>query len=450
MRNLFGTDGIRGTANQGPLTPSTLVEIAQAAGKCYSKGKHRHTVVIGKDTRLSGYMIEAALAAGFLSVGMDVIYLGPVPTPAVSFLTRSLRADLGVMISASHNPAPDNGIKFFGPDGFKLSDMAEAAMESKMSDLGLGDLVAADHLAKAKRLDDAQGRYIEFVKNTFPRGMRLDGLKIVIDCAHGAAYKIAPPVLWELGADIIPMGVQPNGFNINLECGATHTAAMQAAVLEHGADLGISLDGDADRVILSDEEGHLIDGDALLALIATQLQESGGLKTPQVVGTHMSNLALERFLSSKGIELLRANVGDRYVMDMMRQKNLSLGGEQSGHIILSDFVNSGDGLITALHFLAIMVKTKKSASKLGSPFAPMPQILENVRVSNPDQILARAEVKAMIERKSQEMKGRGRLLIRKSGTEPLIRIMVEGDHVAEVQALARELTEFFLKQSSVP
>lgn len=443
-RKYFGTDGIRGPANAKALTPNFLIKIAQAAAHVCKKQNSDHppTVVIGKDTRLSSYMVESALASGFLSAGMKVIYLGPVPTPAVSMFIRSLRADLGVMISASHNPPEDNGIKFFNAEGFKLCDEKELSIESLIDtpDFEKEVLVAPKELAKAKRLEDSQGRYVEYAKNTFPRGLRLDGQKVVLDCANGATYKIAPQALWELGAEIIPIGVDPDGMNINVNCGATSTEALRAKVIQERADVGIALDGDGDRVIIVDEQGQTVNGDAILALIALYWREKGILDTKVVVGTVMSNLGLERFLDSIGIQLIRTKVGDRYVVDAMRKNEYRIGGEQSGHIILSDYVSTGDGLITALQFLAIMAETKRPASVVGRPFVPVPQVLKNVRVAGaPDAILELEAVQASIKEGEEKLGSSGRILVRKSGTEPLIRVMVEGDDQALITDIATQI-----------
>jgi phosphoglucosamine mutase len=428
-RKLFGTDGVRGTANIDPMTAEMALKLGMAAGHHFTRGAHRHVVVIGKDTRLSGYLLEPALTAGFIAVGMDVVLLGPLPTPAVAMLTRSLRADLGVMISASHNPYQDNGIKLFGPDGFKLSDEDEATIEASM-DNGLESYRAGpDHLGRAKRLDDATGRYIEYVKNTFPKGLRLDGLKIVIDCANGAAYKVAPTVLWELGAEVVPVGVTPDGFNINRDCGSLYTQTLREQVVAHGAHLGIALDGDADRVVLCDEHGTLIDGDQLMALIGDLWAKSGLLKGGGVVATVMSNLGLERFLDQRGLRLVRANVGDRYVLEHMRKEGFNVGGEQSGHIILSDHSTTGDGLVAALQVLAALVQSGRPASEMLRLFQPLPQVLKNVKVARGSaaEALAHGDVTAAIAAGEGRLAGKGRLLIRKSGTEPLIRVMAEGE-----------------------
>jgi phosphoglucosamine mutase len=429
-RKLFGTDGIRGAANTAPITADIALRVAQAAGAQFTRGAHRHQVVIGKDTRLSGYMLEPALTAGFTSVGMDVVLLGPVPTPAVGMLTRSLRADLGVMISASHNPFQDNGIKLFGPDGYKLSDEVERAIEERLNGDGAGDLAPAGELGRARRLDDALGRCIELAKSAFPRRLRLEGLKIVVDCAHGAAYKVAPAVLYELGAEVLPMGVSPDGFNINRDCGATAPAAMQVSVVEQGADLGVALDGDADRVILSDEQGNVIDGDQVMALIAEDWLESGRLAKPGVVATVMSNLGLEHYLKALGLGLERTPVGDRYVLEHMRRHGFNIGGEQSGHIILGDYGTTGDGLVAALQVLAVLVSGNKVASEALRVFTPFPQLLRNVRC--PAAALDRGEVRSTIAAAEAELGDAGRLVIRPSGTEPVVRVMAEGEDLARV------------------
>ncbi len=427
-RKLFGTDGVRGTANKEPITARTALELALAAGAQFRRGHHRHRVVIGKDTRLSGYMLEPALTAGFVSMGMDVILLGPLPTPAVAMLTRSLRADLGVVISASHNPFQDNGIKLFGPDGYKLSDDVEATIETKMQARS-APLADSPSLGRARRLEreDAGGRYIEFVKNSFPKGLTLEGLKIVIDCANGAAYRVAPTVLWELGAEVIPLAIDPDGTNINRDCGATSPATMCEAVIAHGADLGIALDGDADRLILADEKGEILDGDQLMALVARSWAASGRLTGAAVVATVMSNLGLERFLAGLGLALHRTPVGDRYVVERMRAGGFNVGGEQSGHIILSDYVTTGDGLIAALQALAVLVASGKPASETGRLFAPLPQRLRSLRVDGAAKPLDSRAVKEAIRSAEAALGSAGRLLIRKSGTEPVIRVMAEGE-----------------------
>ena len=442
-RKLFGTDGVRGTANIDPMTAEMALRLGMAAGRHFTRGDHRHMVVIGKDTRLSGYLLEPALTAGFISVGMDVTLLGPLPTPAVAMLTRSLRADLGVMISASHNPYQDNGIKLFGPDGFKLSDEDELTIEAKMSNGLEVYRVGSDHLGRAKRLDDANGRYIEYAKNTFPRGLRLDGLKIVVDCANGAAYKVAPTVLWELGAEVVPVAVAPDGFNINKNCGSLYTETMREQVVAHGAHLGIALDGDADRVVLSDEQGQLIDGDQLMALIGDLWHRSGQLKGGGIVATVMSNLGLERFLARRGLATIRTNVGDRYVLEHMRRDGFNVGGEQSGHIILSDHSTTGDGLVAALQVLAALVQSGKPASEMLRLFTPLPQVLKNVRVAGASvvDVLADAAVVAAIAAGEARLAGQGRLLIRKSGTEPLIRVMAEGEDLTMVTGVVDDIVE---------
>ncbi|MCK4939502.1 MAG: phosphoglucosamine mutase [Rhodospirillaceae bacterium] len=423
---LFGTDGIRGTANQYPMTAATALLVGQAAALHFTRGNHRHRVVIGKDTRISGYMIEQALTAGFVSCGMDVILVGPIPTPAVAMLTRSLRADIGVMISASHNPFEDNGIKIFGPDGYKLSDEMESEIEQRINgDMG-ADLAPPAELGRAYRLDDAIGRYTEFVKQTFPKGKTLDGIKIVLDCANGAAYKVAPEVLWELGAEVISIGVEPDGFNINEDCGSTKPEKMCAAVIASGADLGIALDGDADRVIICDEKGELVDGDQLMALVVKSMKANGTLKNETLIATVMSNLGLENYLESIGIKMHRAPVGDRYVVEAMRSSGCNVGGEQSGHIVLGDFSTTGDGLIAALQVLSVLADDGGSASSICRLFEPMPQLLKNVRF-NGKSPLENDEIKIAITAAEKKLKGSGRLLIRKSGTEPLIRVMAEGN-----------------------
>jgi phosphoglucosamine mutase len=428
-RRYFGTDGIRGLTNSPPMTAAIALKLGQAAGRHFLRGSHTHRVVIGKDTRLSGYMIESALVAGFTSVGMDVTLLGPMPTPAVAMLTRSMRADIGVMISASHNPFHDNGIKLFGPDGYKLSDDDEMAIEALLEEeIPLAEPRA---IGRARRIDDAQGRYIHFAKATFPEHLRLDGQKIVIDCAHGAAYKVAPAALWELGAEVIAIGVAPDGFNVNDKVGSTHPKALQLKVLESGADIGIALDGDADRLIVVDERGQVVDGDQLMALIASRAAEAGTLKGGALVATVMSNLGLERFLATKGIALHRANVGDRHVLELMRTAGCNVGGEQSGHIILADHATTGDGLVAALQVLAALVGSGKPASELLHLFDPLPQLLKNVRFKGGAPLEAES-VKDAIAAGEAKLAGQGRLLIRKSGTEPLIRVMAEGEDKALV------------------
>ncbi|MBA3326645.1 MAG: phosphoglucosamine mutase [Rhodobacteraceae bacterium] len=436
-RKLFGTDGVRGRANEDPMTAETALRLGQAAGRHFTNGGHAHRVVIGKDTRRSGYMLENAMTAGFTSVGMDVFLVGPIPTPAVGFLTRSMRADLGVMISASHNPFQDNGIKLFGPDGFKLSDAVEEAIEALLDSPPA--LAEPTRIGRATRIDDGRGRYIEFAKTTFPRGQRLDGLKVVVDCANGAAYRTAPDVLWELGAEVIPIAVAPDGFNINRDCGSTHTESAAAAVREHGADLGISLDGDADRVLIVDETGAVADGDQFMALIADRWAAEGRLAQGTLVASLMSNLGLERHLNARGLHLLRTPVGDRYVVEAMRLGGYNLGGEQSGHIVMTDHVTTGDGLIGALQFLSAMVDTGRRASELARVFEPLPQVLQNVRYRKGAAPLDQASVRAVIARGEARIAGHGRLVIRKSGTEPLVRIMGECDDAALLSAVVGEI-----------
>ena len=442
---LFGTDGVRGTANTWPITADLALRLGAAAGRFFRRDKHEHRVVIGKDTRLSGYMIEYALTAGFTSTGMDVFLLGPVPTPAVGYLTNSLRADVGVMISASHNPAEDNGIKLFGPDGFKLSDEAEAGIEALLHE-GV-DLAAPANIGRAKRFEDARGRYTEYVKTTLPRGQRLDGLRIVLDCANGAAYKTAPAVLWELGAEVIPVGVQPNGHNINDGCGSTHPELAIAKLLETRADIGICLDGDADRVVLIDEKGQVADGDQIMALIASRWAETGRLKHNTLVATVMSNLGLEQYLNGKGISLKRTSVGDRYVVEEMRSGGFSLGGEQSGHIVMTEFATTGDGLIGALQFLASMVETGKPASELAQVFEPVPQRLINVRYDKSKKPLTEGTVQDAIATAEGRLGHDGRLLIRKSGTEPLIRVMGESADVVLLEDVLSNVVDAVKKAS---
>ena len=435
-RRLFGTDGIRGKANQAPMDAATALRLGQAAGQYFNRGTHRHRVVIGKDTRLSGYMLEPALTAGFVGAGMDAVLVGPMPTPAIALLTRSLRADLGVMVSASHNPFEDNGIKLFGPDGLKLSDAQEAEIEALMA----GDLrasqVAPARLGRASRLEDAPGRYIEAAKQSFPRRLTLEGLRIVVDCAHGAAYKVAPTVLWELGAEVVPIGVAPDGFNINQGVGSTAPGQLAGLVCERRADIGIALDGDADRLVLVDECGTLIDGDQILALIAGSWQAEGRLRGGAVVATVMSNMGLERHLKGLGLNLLRTAVGDRYVGERMRDAGCNLGGEQSGHVIMADFATTGDGLIAALQVLSVLVQEGKPASEVCRRFTPLPQRLVNVRFAGASPLkddAVQREIAAFEER----LGDRGRILIRASGTEPLIRVMAE----AEDEALVTETVE---------
>jgi phosphoglucosamine mutase len=431
-RKLFGTDGIRGLTNLEPMTAETALKVAMAAATQLRRGDHRHRVVIAKDTRLSGYMLEPALAAGFISMGLDVIMVGPLPTPAVAMLTKSLRADLGVMISASHNAYEDNGIKMFGPDGYKLSDAVEAIIEEMVDGSFASQLAPAPELGKALRMEDASGRYIEYVKSTFPKGLTLDGLKIVVDCAHGAAYKVAPRVLAELGADVVPIAVEPNGKNINDNCGAVSPQVMQEAVVLYGADIGIALDGDADRLIVADEHGRRIDGDQIMALVTREAASAGTLKGGGLVATIMSNLGLERFLNGIGLTLVRTPVGDRNVVEHMRTHGFNVGGEQSGHIVLSDHSTTGDGLIAALQVLACLKQSGKSASEILNLFEPFPQLLRSVRYSG-GLPLEEPQVKRCIADAEARLAGSGRLSVRKSGTEPVIRVMAEGADAAVVQ-----------------
>jgi phosphoglucosamine mutase len=428
-RKFFGTDGIRGRTNAGVMTAATAMKVGQAAGTYFLRGDHRHRVVIGKDTRLSGYMLENAMTAGFTSVGMDVVLLGPMPTPAVALLTREMRADVGVMISASHNPFEDNGIKLFGPDGFKLSDDAERAIEAMIEqDLPLADAV---DVGRARRIEDARGRYIHAVKGSLPHNVRLDGLRIVVDCANGAAYHVAPSALWELGAEVIAIGVEPNGKNINAGVGSTHLDALKSRVREVRADIGIALDGDADRLIVVDEKGQTVDGDQIMALIGGRMHALGALRGGGVVATVMSNLGLERYLNGLGLDLVRAAVGDRYVLEKMREGGYNVGGEQSGHMILTDHGTTGDGTVAALQVLAALVASGKPASEMLHLFDPVPQLLKNVRFAGGKPLEA-ASVQAVIAEAEAQLAGRGRLVIRPSGTEPVIRVMAEGDDAAEV------------------
>ena len=437
-RKLFGTDGVRGLANSFPMTPEIAMKVGMAAGRIFTRGEYRHRVVIGKDTRLSGYMVESALVAGFTAVGMDVFQFGPLPTPAVAMLTRSLRADLGVMISASHNPYTDNGIKLFGPDGQKLSDAREHQIEALMANGMEQGLAPSAKIGRAKRIDDAQARYIEFAKGIFPRNLRLDGLRLAVDCANGAAYKVAPAVLWELGADIVTLGVEPNGSNINFECGSTAPEAMCRKVREVRADFGIALDGDADRVVMADERGHIIDGDQILALIARSWNKAGTLKGGGIVGTVMSNAGLDRYLETLDLKLARAQVGDRYVIEEMKKGNFNVGGEQSGHIVLADFCTTGDGLIAALQVLAVIAQEGKTASQAAHLFEPLPQVLQSVRFRK-GAPLEDARVKSCIEECRARLGGAGRILVRKSGTEPVIRVMAEGDDEKLIQSVVHDI-----------
>ena len=434
-RKYFGTDGIRGLTNASAMTAATAMRVGMAAGAYFLRGDHKHRVVIGKDTRLSGYMLESALVAGFTSVGMDVVMVGPMPTPAVAMLTHSMRADLGVMISASHNPYADNGIKLFGPDGFKLSDEAEAAIEALID--GEVPLVPAGEIGRARRIDDAQGRYIHFAKSTFPENERLDGMKVVVDCANGAAYKVAPSALWELGAEVVAIGVSPNGKNINDRVGSTSPQTLSETVVASGAAIGIALDGDADRLIVVDERGRVVDGDQLMATIAGAYARAGRLKGGGLVATVMSNLGLERHLEAQGLSLERTGVGDRHVLERMRAGGFNVGGEQSGHIILSDYATTGDGLVAALQVLAEVARAGAPASEVLHRFDPLPQLLRNVRFGG-GRPLEHAGVRACIAEVEAELGQRGRLLIRPSGTEPVIRVMAEGEDLGQVErAVAR-------------
>ena len=437
-RKFFGTDGIRGRTNEGVMTAETAMRVGQAAGTHFLRGGHRHRVVIGKDTRLSGYMMESALVAGFTSVGMDVIMTGPLPTPAIALLTREMRADLGVMISASHNPFEDNGIKLFGPDGFKLSDDAEASIERLLEQQPL--LVSADRVGRARRIDDARGRYIHAIKQSVSSDVRFDDLKVVVDCAHGAAYQVAPSVIWELGAEVITLGVAPNGTNINDGVGSTSLDAIKAKVVEEGADIGIALDGDADRLIVIDEKGETVDGDQIMALIASRMHERGSLTGGGVVATVMSNLGLERYLKSLGLTLERTKVGDRYVLERMKEGGFNVGGEQSGHMILLDHATTGDGSVAALRVLASLVRSGTPASELLHVFDPVPQLLKNVRFSGGAPLDAEG-VKNCIADAEAELAGTGRLVIRPSGTEPVIRVMAEGDDAAQVERVVERICD---------
>jgi len=439
-RVYFGTDGIRGQANRHPMTAEIALRVGLAAGKLFrSGGDRRHLVVIGKDTRLSGYMLEPALVAGFTSVGMDVRLFGPLPTPGVAMMTRSMRADLGVMISASHNNFADNGIKLFGPDGYKLSDDNELAIEALMGEGLQEGLAEPTELGRVLRVDDAQARYVEIVKATFPRQLNLNGLRVVIDCANGAAYKVAPTALYELGAEVKEVGVSPNGFNINEECGSTYPQTMAKAVKEYRADIGIALDGDADRLVICDEKGQVVDGDQIMAIIADSWVKSDRLRGGGVVATVMSNLGLERFMAQRGLKLERTPVGDRYVMARMREGGFNLGGEQSGHVILSDYSTTGDGLIAALQVLRVLVETGQPMSALARQFEPVPQKLENVRFTGAGKPLEHASVKAAIAAGEAQLNSGGRLVVRASGTEPLIRVMAEGDDAQLVAQVVREI-----------
>jgi len=441
-RKYFGTDGIRGATNAGVMTAAMAMKVGMAAGTYFLRGDHKHRVVIGKDTRLSGYMLESALVAGFTAVGMDVVMVGPLPTPAIAMLTQSMRADIGVMISASHNPFADNGIKLFGPDGYKLSDEAEEAIEALIDDAKGGDipLAPSGHIGRARRVDDAAGRYIHFAKSTFPENLRLDGMRIVIDCANGAAYKVAPAALWELGADIIPIGVTPDGININAGVGSTAPETLAETVVASGADIGIALDGDADRLIVVDERGRVIDGDQLMATIAAAWARVGKLAGGGLVATVMSNLGLERHLAAQGLGLVRTAVGDRHVLEKMRNSGYNVGGEQSGHIILSDYGTTGDGLVAALQILAEVKRAGAPASEVLHRFEPLPQLLKNVRFAGGKPLDTEA-VKATIAAAEAELAGRGRLVIRASGTEPVIRVMAEGEDAGQVERLVDRICD---------
>ncbi len=446
-RRYFGTDGVRGQANSGAMSAEMVLKIGLATGNLYRRGSHRHRVVIGKDTRLSGYMIEQALTAGLLASGMDVFLLGPVPTPAVAMLTRSMRADLGVMISASHNPYQDNGIKIFGPDGYKLSDEQESEIERMLASPDAIPVAPPDAIGRAKRIDDAQARYIEFAKRTFPKEVSLEGLRIVIDTANGAAYKTAPTALWELGAEIVQLGVDPNGTNINEKCGSTAPQAMCQKVREVRADIGIALDGDADRVIICDEQGELVDGDQLMALVTGAMHARGELKGGGLVATVMSNLGLERFLAEQGLSLARTKVGDRYVVEHMREHGFNVGGEQSGHIVLSDFSTTGDGLLAALQVLAEVKRRGKPVSEVCHLFEPVPQILKNVKYKT-GKPLEDSTVRAAIAEATARLGKQGRLVIRPSGTEPLIRVMAEGDDASLVKTVVDDLCGLISKAAA--
>ena len=438
-RRYFGTDGIRGLTNTAPMTAEMAMRVGMAAGAHFRRGDHRHRVVIGKDTRLSGYMLESAMVAGFTSVGMDVVLVGPMPTPAVAMLTQSMRADLGVMISASHNPYADNGIKLFGPDGYKLSDADESAIEALID--GTATLAPSDQIGRARRVEDARGRYIHFAKSTFPSDLRLDGLKVVVDCANGAAYQVAPSALWELGAEVVAIGVTPNGLNINDRVGSTAPQTLSETVAASGAAIGVALDGDADRLIVCDEGGRIVDGDQLMATITAAWARSGRLKGGGLVATVMSNLGLERHLEAQGLDLIRTKVGDRYVLETMRARGHNVGGEQSGHISLSDYATTGDGLVAALQVLAELVRSKAPASQVLHRFDPLPQILKNVRFAGPAKPLEAAQVVDVIAEAEAELAGKGRLVIRPSGTEPVIRVMAEGDDAGQVEAVVDRICQ---------
>jgi phosphoglucosamine mutase len=441
QKKYFGTDGIRGMANSGNMTAKLALKLGMAVGSLYIRGSHRHRVVIGKDTRLSGYMLESALVAGFTAVGMDVILLGPLPTPAVSMITRSLRADLGVMISASHNPYYDNGIKLFGPDGFKFSDEQELEIEQRMDNIGLDNFsVPSNLIGRAKRLDDSDGRYIEFVKNSFPRGKTLDGLKIVVDPANGAAYKLAKKIFWELGAEVIELSVKPDGFNINENCGSNHPESLIQEVLKQKADIGFALDGDADRLVVVDNLGGVVDGDQILAAIATDYLSNQKLTSNNIVATIMSNLGMEHYLNSIDLNLIRTNVGDRYVSEAMRKHGANIGGEQSGHIILSDYSTTGDGLIAALQLLNVIISQNKSTAEICKVFEPFPQILRNIECNNRG-VLSEKKVIEAIEVAQNKLNGNGRILVRSSGTQSIIRIMAEGDNLDLLNVIIDDIAE---------
>ncbi|MFO1172978.1 MAG: phosphoglucosamine mutase [Hyphomicrobiaceae bacterium] len=446
-RRYFGTDGIRGLANTHPMTSEVALKVGMAAGHIFTKGTHRHRVVIGKDTRLSGYMIENALVSGFTAVGMDVFQLGPMPTPAVAMLTRSLRADLGVMISASHNAFADNGIKLFGPDGYKMSDELELQIEDLMDKPSAALLADPAKIGRATRVDSAQERYIEFAKRTLPRNLKLDGLRVVVDCANGAAYQVAPDALWELGAEVIKIGVSPDGFNINKKCGSTAPEALCEKVREVRADIGIALDGDADRVIIVDEQGRIVDGDQLMAVVADAWKRRGRLAAGGIVTTVMSNLGLERYLASLGLSMVRTAVGDRYVVEYMRKHGYNVGGEQSGHIVLSDYTTTGDGLVSALQILAVVVQSEKPVSQVCNRFEPLPQILRNVRYKD-GKPLDNRDVKKAIEDGKVKLGNSGRLVIRPSGTEPVIRVMAEGDDEGLVSRVVGEIVDALSKAAA--
>jgi phosphoglucosamine mutase len=443
-RKYFGTDGIRGTANHFPMTPEIAMRVGMAAGIAFRRGKHRHRVVIGKDTRLSGYMIENALVAGFTAAGMDVFLLGPIPTPAVAMLTRSMRADIGVMISASHNAYEDNGIKLFGPDGFKLSDKIEASIEQLLDEELTSKLASSKEIGRATRVEGVHARYIEFAKRTLPKKMSLEGMRIVMDCANGAAYKVAPEALWELGADVVPIGNKPNGTNINLECGSTSTGQLCAKVHETRADIGIALDGDADRLIVVDQNSNVVDGDQIMALISQYWHKTNKLAGGGVVATVMSNLGLERFLNDQKLNLIRTKVGDRYVVQHMREHGFNLGGEQSGHMIMSDFATTGDGLVAALQVLAVVQAENKPVSDVCRKFEPVPQLMKNVRYTN-GKPLEDVLVKEAIAEAENRLGNSGRLVIRASGTEPLIRVMAEGDDRGLVENIVDDIVEVVQK-----